>query len=64
MAEQEQSSNKIPLVVQLTAELAARLKTAAESRGRTPAELAAELLDRHVPRPPAEGPKKCRIPYA
>lgn len=64
MTEQEQSSGKTPLVMQLTAELAVRLKAAAETRGRSPAELAAELLDQHLPRPSAEGPKKCRIPYA
>jgi hypothetical protein len=58
------SSGKIPLMVHLSAEVAARLKLAAESQKRPAAELAAELLDRYLPRLPSGGSKKGSIPYA
>lgn len=61
---ESQPTDKVPLTIQLTADVAARLKQAAETQRRTPAELAAELLNRHLPRPPSGGPKKGSIPYS
>jgi hypothetical protein len=58
------ASDRIPLTLYLSASLAARLKLAAESQKRPAAELAIELLDRHLPRPQAGGPKKGSIPYS
>ena len=55
---------KIPLTIYLTGEVAGRLKRAAETQKRTAADLAAELLDRHLPRPPTGRSKKGNIPYA
>ena len=55
---------KIPLTLYLSADVAARLKSAAEKQRRAAADLAAELLDRHLPRPPAGGPQKGSIPYS
>jgi hypothetical protein len=56
-------TDKIPLTVHLPAEVAARLKQAAEAQKRSPSDVAAELLGRHLPRPQAGGPKK-PIPYS
>jgi hypothetical protein len=58
------TAGKIPLTLHLTAELAARLKLAAETQRRPAADLAADLLDRYLPRSPASGPKKGGIPYS
>jgi hypothetical protein len=58
------ATDKIPLTIHLSAEVAARLKQAAEAQKRTPADLAADLLGRHLPRPQAAGPKKLNIPYS
>ncbi len=58
------SSGKIPLTLHLPAEMAARLKLAAEARKRPAAELAVDLLDRCLPRLPAGGQKKGGIPYS
>lgn len=58
------TAGKIPLTLHLTAEVAARLKSAAERQRRPVADVAAELLDRYLPRPPASGPKKGGIPYS
>jgi hypothetical protein len=55
---------KIPLTLQLPAELAARLKTAAETQRRSAAGLATDLLDRYLPKPPSAGAKKGNIPYS
>lgn len=60
----ESSSTKIPVTVYLSAEVAARLKLAAETQKRAAADLAAELLDRYLPRTPTAGPKKGSIPYS
>jgi hypothetical protein len=62
MAEQN-TTGKIPVTVYLSADVAARLKMAAEARKRPPTDVAAELLDRHLPRPQSE-PKKVSIPYS
>ena len=51
-------TDKIPLTIHLSADVAARLKQAAEAQKRSPADLAAELLGRHLPRPQTGGPKK------
>ncbi len=45
-------------------DVAARLKQAAEAQKRSPAEVAAELLGRHLPHPQTGGPKKLNIPYS
>ena len=58
------TAGKIPLTLHLTAEVAARLKSAAETQRRPAAELAADLLDRYLPRPPGSGAKKGGIPYS
>ena len=58
------TAGKIPLTLQLTADVAARLKLAAETQRRSAADLAADLLDRYLPRPPSGGPKKGSIPYS
>jgi len=55
---------KIRLTLELKADVARRLAAAAETQKRPAAELAAELLDRYLPRSPADGPKKGSIPYA
>ena len=57
-------SGKVPLTLHLPAEVAARLKLAAEAQKQAAAELAVELLDRHLPRLPPGGQKKVHIPYA
>lgn len=56
--------DRISLTIHLSADAAKRLKAAAEAQKRSAAELAAELLDRHLPRPRADEPKKGSIPYA
>lgn len=58
------AAGKIPLTLQLSADVAARLKVAAETQRRAAADLAADLLDRYLPRPPSSGPKKGSIPYS
>ncbi|MEN6450646.1 MAG: hypothetical protein ABFC96_09160 [Thermoguttaceae bacterium] len=57
------SSNRIPLTLHLAADVAARLQMAAASQKRPPEAVAAELLDRYLPRPQAK-PQKGSIPYA
>jgi hypothetical protein len=57
-------SGKIPLTLQLSAELAARLKLAAETQRRPAAELAVDLLERYLPRRPSGDAHKGSIPYA
>jgi hypothetical protein len=61
---QPASGEKIPLTVYLSAELAKRLKTASETQRRPAAELAADLLDRYLPRLPPTGQQKGSIPYS
>jgi hypothetical protein len=63
MAEQG-ASGKIPLTVYLSAEVAARLKVAAEAQRRGAGDLAADLLDRYLPRSPTGDSKKGNIPYS
>ena len=58
------SGGKIPLTLHLPAEVAARLKVAAEAQKRPATELAVDLLDRYLPRVPAGGQKKGAIPYS
>ena len=55
-------TDKIPLTIYLTAEVAGRLKQVAEAQHRAAADLVADLLNRHLPRPRTDGPKK-QIPY-
>jgi hypothetical protein len=61
---QASTGEKIPLTVYLSSDVAKRLKAAAEAQKRSAADLAADLLDRHLPRPPAGGQPKGVIPYA
>ena len=58
------TSGKIPLTLHLSAEVAARLKSTADRQHRPPADVAAELLDRHLPRTPSAGAKPGSIPYS
>jgi hypothetical protein len=58
------TSGKIPLTLYLSADVAARLKLAAETQKLPPADLAADLLNRYLPRPSTGGPKQGSIPYA
>ena len=58
------TGGKIPLTLQLSPEVAARLKLAAERQQRPAAEFAADLLDRSLPRSPSSGPPKGSIPYS
>jgi len=60
---QPSPSDKIPLTLQLTPEIAARLKQAADARNRQPADLVIELLNIHLPRQ-SPGVKPGNIPYA
>ena len=60
----EPGSGKIPLTLHLSAEVAARLKLAADAQKRPATELAVDLLDRYLPRSPAGGQKKGNIPYS
>jgi hypothetical protein len=61
---QTNPSEKIPLTVYLSADVAKRLKAASEAQKRPAADLAAEVLDRHLPRLPPTGQQKLNIPYA
>jgi len=54
--------DKVPLTVLLSPDAAIRLKMFAEAQKRPAVELAAELIERHLPRPQTGGPKK-KIPY-
>ena len=60
---QPSSSEKISLTLHLSADVARRLQLAAEVKKRTAADVAAELLDRHLPHAPS-GEQKGNIPYA
>jgi hypothetical protein len=57
-------TDKIPLTIHLSADVAAWLKQAAEAQKRSPADLVTDLLARHLPRPQTGGPKKLNIPYS
>jgi hypothetical protein len=61
---EQPSRGRILLALHLSPELAARLKLAAETQRRSAGELAVDLLDRYLPRTPAEGVKKVNIPYS
>jgi hypothetical protein len=54
---------KVLLTIQLSADVAKRLKLAAEARRLSATALVADLLDRHLPRLPTGGPPKADIPY-
>jgi hypothetical protein len=56
------SPDKIPVTLYLKAELAQRLQWAAESRNLPAPDVAADLLDRYLPRTPP-GQKRGSIPY-
>jgi hypothetical protein len=55
---------KVPLMLHLSPEVARRLMLAAETQRRPAADLAADLLDRYLPRVPPAGAKKGSIPYS
>jgi hypothetical protein len=61
---QPTAGEKIPLTVNLSPEVARRLKAASEAQKRSAADLAADLLDRYLPRLPAAGQQKGSIPYS
>ena len=56
-------TDKILLTIYLPPDVANRLKLAAEAQKRSAVDLAADLLDRHLPRPWTGGPKNS-VPYA
>jgi hypothetical protein len=60
---QPNSTQKVPLTLQISPEVAQRLMLAAETQRRVASELAADLLDRYLPKLPTAGPKKS-IPYS
>jgi hypothetical protein len=60
---QPNSAEKVPLMLHVSPEVAQRLMLAAETQRRNAAELAADLLDRYLPKLPTAGPKKS-IPYS
>jgi hypothetical protein len=60
---EQRPTEKIPLTIYLSADVAKRLKLAAETQKRSPVDLAAEVLDRHLPQPQTGGPK-ISIPYS
>jgi len=57
------TQEKFPLMLHLSAEVAQRLNLAAETQKRPAADMAADLLDRYLPRVQPGGPKKGSIPY-
>jgi hypothetical protein len=59
---EQRPSEKIPLTIYLSADVANRLKLAAEARKRSATDLVADLLDLHLPRPQIGGAKGT-IPY-
>lgn len=61
---QQNTGEKVPLTIYLSADVARRLQLAAETRKRAAADAAAELLDRYLPRPQTGESKKGSIPYA
>jgi late competence protein required for DNA uptake (superfamily II DNA/RNA helicase) len=60
---EQRPAEKIPLTIYLSADMAARLNRAAEAQKRSAVDLAADLLDRHLPRPQTGVPKGI-IPYS
>jgi hypothetical protein len=58
------SGGKIPLTLHLPAEMAVRLKLAAEAQRQSATDLAVGLLDRYLPQLPSAGEKKGNIPYS
>jgi hypothetical protein len=56
--------DRISLTVYLSPDVAKRLKAAAEAQKRAAADLVADLLDRHLPRPQTGGQPKSSIPYS
>jgi hypothetical protein len=56
-------TEKFPLTIHLSPDVAKRLMAAAETQKRPVAEVAADLLDRHLPRLPGSGSPKGKIPY-
>jgi hypothetical protein len=62
MAEQH-TAEKIPLTIYLSADVAGRLKRAAEAQKQSASDLAAVLLDRYLPRTQATAAKG-NIPYS
>ena len=61
---QPSSGEKTPLTVYLSPDLVKRLKAASDTQRRPAADLAADLLDRYLPRLPAAGQQKGSIPYS
>jgi len=61
---QPNPGEKISLTVNLSPEVARRLKAASETQKRPAADLAADLLDRYLPRLQTAGQQKGSIPYS
>ena len=61
---QPSAGEKIPLTVYLSPEVAKRLKAAEAAQKRPAADLAADLLDRYLPRLQTGGQQKGSIPYS
>jgi hypothetical protein len=61
---QPNPGERVALTVYLSPDVAKRLKAASETQKRPAAELAAELLDRNLPRLPTTGQQKGSIPYS
>jgi hypothetical protein len=55
-------TDRIPLTLSLTVDVARRLKAAADAQKRSAGDIVADLLDRHLPRAQGEQ-KKGKIPY-
>jgi hypothetical protein len=61
---QQGAGEKVPLTLYVSADVARRLMLAAEAQRQPAADLAADLLDRYLPKLPAAGQKKGNIPYS
>ena len=61
---QPNPGERVPLTVYLSPDVAKRLKAASETQRRPAADLAADLLDRYLPRLPPAGQQKGSIPYS
>jgi len=57
------NSQRIALTLNLSPELAMRLKAAADLQQRRASDLVIDLLDKHLPRPQGSAGRKGKIPY-
>lgn len=61
---EQRPTDKMPLTIHLSPDVAVRLKMLAETQKRPAEVVAADLLDRHLPRPRPQGGAKERAPYS